>query len=80
MDECICELGSEGIEDCMYGGGEGEEEGVLAMGRDDGRLEVEVFLSLDGLFRCLCLVAAAQRHQRLVLVLLVRLQLEQVHF
>lgn len=64
----------------MHGCGEGQEEGVLAMGGDDGWLEAEVFFRLNGLLGGFGLVVIAQRHQGLVLVLLVRLQLEQVHF
>jgi hypothetical protein len=79
VDDGVDELASEGVEDGGDGGGEGEEEGVLAVRGDDGGLEVEGLVGFDGLLGGFPLVVAGQRHQRLVLVLLVGLQLERVH-
>jgi hypothetical protein len=50
------------------------------MRRDDSGLEVEAIFSLDGFFGCFSLVAARKRHQRLILIFLIRLQPEWVHF
>ena len=81
MHDLLRELEGEGVDEGGYFGGEGEGEGVLAVVGDDGGLEVVVLLCLDGLLGVggLGLVVAGQRHQRLVLVLVVLLYLDRVH-
>ena len=81
VHDLLRELEGEGVDEGGYFGGEGEGEGVLAVVGDDGGLEVVVLLCLDGLLGVggLGLVVAGQRHQRLVLVLVVLLYLDRVH-